>query len=324
MPASAGRCASRATSRATSPLAITVGREHDGWRLIDVVAEWLPGAAGRPLSRAAVRRLILSGAVRADGRRAPPGSPVGAGARVEVRLPPEERRPATPEVGPDAILYDDGAVLAVSKPPGLPMHATADPSRPHLVALVKALLAGRRGADPREVYLGVHQRLDRDTSGLVLFATNAGANAGLAAAFEGRAVEKTYLALTARPARLPAARWTVALALAPGRERVRATAGGQPARTDFRRREVHPAGLLVEARPRTGRKHQVRAHLAASDAPVLGDRVYAPPAVARRAPRVMLHAWRLALAHPVTGAPLLLEDTPPGDFARLLERLREG
>jgi RluA family pseudouridine synthase len=202
------------------------------------------------------------------------------------------------------VLFRDGVVLAVDKPPGLPTHATADPSRPSLVAHVERHL-GAGGARP---YVAVHQRLDRDTSGVVLFATDPRANEGLARAFERRLVEKTYLALTARPTTVPEGRRLVSFPL------------GKPAETELVVREVLADALLVEARPLTGRRHQVRAHLAHAGMPILGDPMYGRAGA--RAPRTMLHASRLALPHPLTGAPLVVESPLPPDFAALLARLR--
>jgi 23S rRNA pseudouridine955/2504/2580 synthase len=86
-------------------------------------------------------------------------------------------------------------------------------------------------------------------------------------------------------------------------------------------REVLADALLVEARPLTGRKHQVRAHLAHAGIPILGDPVYGD---AKRAPRLMLHARRLALPHPLTGEPLVLESPLPADFEAVLARLRSS
>ncbi len=99
-------------------------------------------------------------------------------------------------------------------------------------------------------------------------------------------------------------------------------AGAKPAETEIVVRETMPGALLVEARPLTGRKHQVRAHLAHAGLPVLGDPVYGPPGSA--APRLMLHAGRLRLPHPLTGERLTLESPLPPDFAALLRKLRSG
>jgi 23S rRNA (cytosine1962-C5)-methyltransferase len=223
---------------------------------------------------------------------------------------------------PAGILFRDAALLAVDKPPGLPTHATADASRPSLVGHVERFLAAA-GAG---AYVAVHQRLDRDTSGVVLFATDPRANENLARAFAGRQVEKTYVALTARPATLPRRAFDVSVPLAPAGPRGprRTTVGGEGALAAETRvvvREVLADALLVEARPLTGRKHQVRAHLAHAGIPILGDPVYGD---AKRAPRLMLHARRLALPHPLTGEPLVLESPLPADFEAVLARLRSS
>ena len=304
-----------------------VSPEEAGLRLADVLARWLPEVVGHPVPMARTRALVAGGGVRVGGavRRAA-GRPVRTGDRVEVLVRAERlrsRATATDRafrVTAQSILYRDDFLLAVDKPPSLPTHATADPSRPSLVASVAEYLR-RSGAGP---YLAVHQRLDRDTSGVVLLATDARANEGLARAFEVRMVEKSYLALTVRPSPLPRRRFRVTAPLAePGQRGVRrVTVGGcgaRPAETECLVREVLPAALLVEARPLTGRKHQVRAHLAHAGMPILGDPVYGGGG---DVPRLMLHARRLGLAHPVTGQPLAIESRLPADFRAVLSRLR--
>jgi RluA family pseudouridine synthase len=304
-------------------LALVTGTAHEGLRLDEVLAEWLPPVLGRPLSRSAVRRVIMAGAVRVDGKPARrPGFVLREKRRLVValdpaRLPPAPAPPAPSSLG---VLYEDTAILAVDKPAGLPTHATADAARPHLIGLVTAHLATE--ADPTP-YLGVHQRLDRDTSGVVLFAKSPAANPGLARAFAGREVEKTYHALTARPRVLPPSEWHVHGRLAPsGKRRMTAVAsGGQESETRFRLRERFREGLLVEACPLTGRKHQIRVHLADTGLAILGDQVYGN--ASDRAPRLMLHAVRLALLHPLTGKRLVIESKYPRDFAATLSRLRD-
>jgi RluA family pseudouridine synthase len=235
-----------------------------------------------------------------------------------ARLPPAP----SPEPGPappPRVLYEDEVLLAVDKPAGRATVPTANPAEPSLFSGVQAWLGSRRGGP---AYLAVHQRLDRDTTGVVLFGTDPAANAGLAGAFdEGRAT-KTYDALTARPDPLPAMNWTVDAPVGrTGRGRVGVRPDGDPARTDFERRAVYRDALWVRAWPRTGRTHQVRVHLAHSGAPLLGDRAYAPPATARRAARVMLHAAVLELPHPITGAALRIASPWPADFQALMAEL---
>jgi RluA family pseudouridine synthase len=317
-------------------------------RLDAALADWLPRSLGRPLPKSVLRKLIMAGAVQLEGRPSRvPGRVLRAGELIvahvdEARLPPAASRADRGFVLlAAAILYEDEAIIAVDKPAGLPTVPTADPSRPCLVRAVEAFLA-QAGRGPST--LGVHQRLDADTSGVVLFAKDPRANPALAAAFAEGAVEKSYDALTSRPARLPPSCWSVESALLPrgraGMASVRV--GGQPARTDFVLRAASARALLVQARPRTGRKHQIRVHLAEAGLPILGDPLYGPstrgapsrgpkdaasrargparPAglPALRAGRLMLHARRLALRHPLTGASLVIESPWPPDFERLV------
>ncbi len=291
----------------------------EGRRLDELAQEWLSRALGRAVSRSEVRRFIMAGAVRMEGgplRR--PGLLVVGGRRLDAALRPQAaRRPERPGVvlSRTDILFEDAWLLAVNKPAGIPTHETVDPRRPHLVGLLTRLLS-TRDPDRTSVRLGIHQRLDRDTSGVILFTRDRAADADLARQFAERKVAKTYHALAARPARLPARAWSTSTPLA--------ARGGpaQEARTDFRLLECHPGGLLVEARPRTGRKHQIRIHLSEAGLPILGDEIYGRGTNAPHAPRLMLHAFRLELRHPQTGLPLLIESPWPADFRQTLDALR--
>jgi 23S rRNA pseudouridine1911/1915/1917 synthase len=163
--------------------------------------------------------------------------------------------------------------------------------------------------------VAIHHRLDRDTTGLVLFAKDRSVNRALADAFAGRRVLKQYLALCrGRP---PAPAWEVRNHLGrmspPGRAARYGprSSGGDPAHSEFRVVRRGPEEtVLVEARPHTGRSHQLRVHLAGSGLPIVGDVLYG----GEPAGRVLLHAWRLSLPHPVTGTELTLQCPPPADF----------
>ncbi len=195
------------------------------------------------------------------------------------------------------ILFHDDDLLVVNKPAGLPFHSTDDS------------LVGRL----REWgYLGTHQRLDQGTSGVVLFSRSREANPALARQFEGREVVKVYHALTVRK-RLEHTTFSVSNELERAGARTVARRGGQAAHTDFRLLRRLSQALLVEARPRTGRRHQIRVHLAGVGLPLLGDPLYGGPA----GPRAMLHAVRLELVHPRTGEPLAFEAAYPPDFEEL-------
>lgn len=214
------------------------------------------------------------------------------------------------------ILHEDADLVAIDKPAGVPSQA-ADPERPDDVVTRLARYLTGRGADG---YLGIHQRLDRDTSGVLVYARRREANKALASQFEGRRVEKTYLAaVTGWPARR--GRVTLRDVLAPddrGGSRVVAPGrgkGGVAAVTHVK--EVARSGerALLELTLETGRTHQARVQLAHAGAPVAGDGVYG----GARAPRLMLHAASLALDHP-RGGRWQVEAPAPPDFAMWLAK----
>jgi RluA family pseudouridine synthase len=231
---------------------------------------------------------------------------------------------AVPEFGPDRILFEDEDLLVVDKPAGLPMHANLDPARSHLVGLLEAFLARRDG---QAGYLGIHQRLDMETSGVVLLARSLRANPGLARQFEGRLLRKSYLALVRTAGKGPPASWLEARPLGAPLRRGGAVpileSGGSAARTEFTVLASAGRALLIQACPQTGRKHQIRAHLAGRGLPILGDALYGGPRSVGgvSVPRPMLHAWRLELQHPHSDRPLFFEAPLPGDFSRLGDQL---
>jgi 23S rRNA pseudouridine1911/1915/1917 synthase len=153
---------------------------------------------------------------------------------------------------------------------------------------------------------------------VTVLARTPAAAAALAEAFRTGAPEKTYLALAARAPAPAEGRVDAPLGKDPARAGLRRVVpGGDPAATRYRTLRAGPLAALVEARPETGRTHQIRVHLAHLGAPLLGDARYGGP---RRVgevaiPRVMLHARRLALVHPATGERIAFEAPLPEDFA---------
>ena len=158
-------------------------------------------------------------------------------------------------------------------------------------------------------------RLDMATSGLFLMARGIETQRAVSIAFAGREVAKRYVALVA--GRLTAAEGEIDLPLIadwPNRPRQMVDHGlGKPSRTLWRVLAYDEATdtTRVELEPVTGRSHQLRVHLMAIGHPILGDALYAPPAVQERAPRLMLHATRLELAHPADGKALRFSSDPP-------------
>jgi 23S rRNA pseudouridine1911/1915/1917 synthase len=209
-----------------------------------------------------------------------------------------------PAAGKLRILYEDAWLIALDKPAGLPTHETKDLARPSLTQLVERHV-GRR--------VFVHHRLDAGTSGVVLFAKAPEANPALARSFAGREVEKTYVALVA----VPKIEWPSVMSIdspisVAANGSVRVDGGGVPAMTRVRVLERGADTLLIEAKPITGRKHQIRVHLASVGAPIVGDSRYGGSGADTG--RLMLHAERLELEHPVTGKRLVVSSPRPDEF----------
>ena len=281
---------------------------------------------GRPLAEGVAAQLGLSleeagrlvgvGAVYVAGRRSRDArSPLGAGQVVMVVLEEGGQSPLAAPSAPAralSVLHEDAALIAVDKPPGMTAQPTEGRVGDSLVDHVGAHL-GRPA--------GLVHRLDRETSGVTVFGKTAQATSALAEEFrEGRA-RKRYLAAVG-PVPLPSP-GTIELPLSrdpsrPGRWRATRSAHGVDALTHYRVLYAGGDFALVELWPQTGRTHQLRAHLTALGAPILGDARYggAARAGALAAPRCLLHAQALELHHPDSGLPVRFEAPVPEDLAR--------
>ena len=209
------------------------------------------------------------------------------------------------------ILHEDADLIAVDKPAFVSTHAPEPDRRDDAHSRLSRFLR-ERGED--KPYLGIHQRLDRDTSGVLVFTRRKEANRSLAEQFEGRRVQKTYLAAVTG-LRGPG-KGVLAHKLVAGRDgAMRALPAnareGQEAITRWRVLARHGERALVELVPETGRTHQLRVQLAAVGAPIGGDPLYggAP------ASRLLLHAAELTLRHPSSGRPITFRSPAPPSFA---------
>jgi 23S rRNA pseudouridine1911/1915/1917 synthase len=226
-----------------------------------------------------------------------------------------------PEGPPLEVAWRDEHLVVVRKPAGLPTHPT-ESRRGGTV--VNRLLGMRVPLAPREGPLrpGIVHRLDAGTSGLLVVACDDPTHEALAAMFKRHDADRRYLALVRGV--VPNDRFEVDAPLGRAGARVRVDAtGGRAAATAFEVRERFERATLLEARPRTGRTHQIRVHLSAVGHPVLGDRRYGGAGEDARAlglDRPFLHAWRIAFDHPVTGERLDLEDPLPPELREALER----
>lgn len=283
--------------------ALQIEEKESGSRLDRVLCERLG------LSRSEAKRLFAGGEVRRNGRRADKGDLVALGDRIELgsELSDPRARP-DPDV-PLVVRYEDEHLVVVDKAAGMPSH----PLRPgEMGCLANGLLAkypemAHTGYDERQP--GLVNRLDNDTSGLVLAARSASVFKSLRAALEAGEVAKTYLALTCSPVNPQ----RIEMALAPSsrhRSRVEVSALGRPAFTHVTACWRHGDYFMVEAHAPKAYRHQVRAHLAAVGAPILGDSLYGGEPGRRH----YLHALELAFAHPVTGVALKVRAELPPDW----------
>lgn len=220
------------------------------------------------------------------------------------------------------ILFEDDFFLVSEKPAGLPSQPTVDKRRPDFFSLLKTQLKAERGDD---FYLALHHRLDRDTSGVMIFAKTKEANEPLAALFKNHKIQKTYLCLTKKQKCKDA--WEVKNFLAETRDPVLkkmkmhpVRSGGSKAHTLFKKIKTLKRGLLIEAQPLTGRMHQIRVHLAEAGLGIFGDDIYPAPQNPK-APRLMLHAFRLEFIHPWTLKEITIECPMPEDMLQFQHSL---
>ena len=305
----------------------TVEPNYAGWRLDRYLQEKI-----RRLSRERVQHIIEHGLETEDGRRLKASTRVQPGLRFAL-LKQAEPEPETPmEFG---VVLDDGALLVVDKPAGLPVHATARYSAHTFTALARARFPDRK-VDPAH-------RIDRETSGLLACGVRPEVTRVLKRDFARGRVSKTYLAIALGTP--PEDRFTVEAALALNgaslvRVRMHADPAGLASVTDFEvvGRRAAPDGArvaLLACHPRTGRQHQIRAHLHHAGLPLVGDKIYGPDELifdrftkramapkdhaVLRLPRQALHAWKLALPHPATGERIALECPLERDLAAFWE-----
>ncbi len=277
------------------------------------------GALGE--TRADVQRAIADGRVLVDGTVRPKSFRLLGGERVRADL--QGTLAVAPERGPLPVVFGDEHLLVVSKPAGLVVHPTASRRSGTLVNRLLALGVplSTVGGTERP---GIVHRLDAGTSGLMLVAKTDAAHTALADAFRRHAVERRYLALV-RGTPLHREFLIDARLERRGARIVVRSASGKEASTLVKILDRFEGSTLVEVRPRTGRTHQIRAHLGSVGHPILGDRPYGgagEDATRLGLDRPFLHSWRVAFDHPVTGERIELEDPLPEDLDRALRTLR--
>lgn len=296
--------------------------ETGGPRLDAFLARHLTG-----YSRAFLKDMIERGMVRVDGALLDADEHVSEGQSIAVDFP--ETAAASKEDFESWVLYEDKSLLVLNKPSGLLMH----PLGSSWLKSPRAARAGRESNLAAELQVhrpailkagtprcGIVHRLDRSTSGVLVVAKAPETYAALTGAFKARVMDKTYRAIV-RGVLESNARVSAPIGRAPGLRKIVVTPLGRPAETSFQIMARKKGAAMVLAKPLTGRTHQIRAHLAYLGHPVMGDPEFDREGVPA-APRLMLHAFRLAFEHPATGRPTLFEARPPKDFAAFWRSLK--
>jgi 23S rRNA pseudouridine955/2504/2580 synthase len=303
---------------------LTVGEPHQDQRLDNFLMGRLKG-----VPKTLVYRIIRKGEVRVNGKRARPEHKLEAG--DVVRVPPlrlaEQGAPAVPgnqlqERLRAAILFEDEHLLVLNKPAGLPVHAGTGMK----LGVIEAL----RAMYPEVKGLELVHRLDKGTSGCLLLAKTGKARKALMEAFRQREVNKVYHLIVA--GQWPDKLTRVELALQrqderSGERRVEADPDGKAARTDFRvLKRLGGSATLVEARPSTGRTHQIRVHATEQGHPLLGDDKYFTTQSERLGKergvhRLCLHAAGVEFLHPQSGERLRFDAPYDEAFTRALQQL---
>lgn len=278
------------------------------------------------VSWSTAKALIAQGLVRVNGETA--GSPsqrVKTGDRVEVSFDPQtryrEKRPTVPVDGYRVVL-EDKHLIAVDKDAGvLTVPAPSDSED----TLAQRLLAMYKGRGVRQQRLWIVHRIDRFTSGLVLFARSQDAAEHLVDQFSRRSPRREYLALCEGTPHPASRRLVSRLQTDTGGKRVRLAAKGMPAREAICHYDVEErlkGAALVRVRLETGRRNQIRVQMAEIGHPILGDRTYGNPS--DLIDRPALHAALLGFAHPVGEREVILRAPLPDDFEKALRRLRRA
>ncbi len=282
-------------------------------------------------SRSHWKSLIDSGAVTVDGVERSADYKLRGGETIRV---------AHPEAGwaEDAsldawVLHEDKDLLVLDKPAGLLMHplGTSWLARPDAALAEKepnlaGLLQKARPALAKVWRCGIVHRLDRQTSGVLLVAKTKAAQDRLLEDFKERRVKKIYRAVVRGVPEREKARVQAPIGRKPGHRKVVVTPFGKAAETSFEVAESCPAAAIVEARPLTGRTHQIRAHLGLIGHPVCGDVEFEAKQESRGGlwpPRMLLHAYRIDFVHPASGKPASFRAPLPKDFRDFWARCKK-
>jgi 23S rRNA pseudouridine1911/1915/1917 synthase len=301
---------------------LRIPAELSGLRLDQALARLLPDYSRSRLQDWVKRALVL-----VDGVSAAPKDKVWGGERIKVHVASDAQvRAFAPQAITLATVHEDEHILVIDKPAGLVVHpGSGNPDGTLLNALLHH--APALAALPRA---GIVHRLDKDTSGLLVVAKTLVAQASLVRQLQAHTVRREYLAVVIGKPKA-AGKVEATIGRHPvARTKMAVVARGKAAITHYRVLRAGHGWSLVECRLETGRTHQIRVHMHSIGHPLIGDPVYGSARLARAWPeavhdfgRQALHAARLALIHPATGAAIAFESPLPADLQALLAMLEQ-
>ncbi len=289
----------------SNPSCFTIEPEEASQRLDKLLTARFPEH-----SRNYFQYLIDSGSVLINNARPKKKDLAKPGDKVSVTFAPSPDPGVTPQNIHLDILYEDDYIIAINKPRGMVVHPGAgNPSN----TLVNGLLYHTKSLPEASSPLrpGIVHRLDKETSGVIIAAKTEAAHAKLTHLFKSRNMEKEYLAICENTPKegllsLPIGRHPVK------RKEMTVREGGKEAITEVIVLDKNEKQSLVLLKPKTGRTHQLRVHLKALKAPIVGDIIYGNKN--KSAPAMLLHAYKLNFIHPFSGAPIRLEAPIPKEF----------
>jgi 23S rRNA pseudouridine1911/1915/1917 synthase len=278
-------------------------------------------------SRSRIQKLIDDGHVQVDGQVAfKTGIMLEAGMQIHVIIPePEPTKLVAEDIQLDVIFENDD-VLVIDKPAGLVVHPSAGHSNGTLVNAALAIAPEMEGI-AGEGRPGVVHRLDKDTSGVILFAKNDAALNRMQAQFKDREIEKTYIALVDRRPPTPEGRIEAPIGRDPVRRQRMAVVPlekGREAITIYHTVENFTNHTLLDVQILTGRTHQIRVHMAYIGSPVAGDTTYGYRRSSIPCERQFLHAAKLRVILPGSSEPMEFNSPLPKELKQVLDHLRSG
>ncbi|MDR2576862.1 MAG: RluA family pseudouridine synthase [Puniceicoccales bacterium] len=291
-----------------------------GMRLDAAMARCFPGK-----SRSQISQLLRDGEIFCAGKNLRPSQRVTAGLTVLIHWPTAVEQLPRPHAMDLAILYEDEHLLAIDKAPGIAVHAAPHVAK-NLVEGVLAHVNGKLAPGKENFRPGVVHRLDKDTSGVIIFAKTTLARDSLIAQFSSRSAKKTYIAIASGVVRTLSGRICAPIGRDP-KWRTRMAVlktGGRDACTDWQATtDVEKNCSRFVLQPHSGRTHQIRVHLAHIGHPIFGDVLYGfcpqkYPTIPVQ--RVLLHASSLQIIHPKTGENLEIHAPLPADMSGIFHK----